>query len=147
MAEKQGINFRKVEKFPASVADAGDYDGNARQQYDEYTMDGSEAANDTIVLGVIRPTERINTFRLKHGALGAGRTLSLGVEGNATLFLAATDVSAAGIQTGPDTDAGFAYKTTASSNKYLKLIATLAGGAGTNGIKIQLQAQFSREGS
>lgn len=146
MAERNGKNFANVAAFPSRFADAGDYDGNARQSYDEYTFDGNEAINDTIVLGVMRPSERMNTFRLKHGALGAGRTLALGIEGNPTLFLAATSVAAAGIQTGPDTDAGFAYKLSTAHNKYTKIIATLAGGTGTADIKIQLQAQFSREG-
>lgn len=144
MAERHAVNYAKTQTMPAGMAAAGTYDGNARAHYDVYTTTGSEAAADTIVMGVMRTTERAQKFRLKHGALGAGVTLAVGIEGKPNLFVGATAAATAAIIEGPDTDEGFAYELTGNYDK--KIIVTIAGASPAATQKIQYQAIFTREG-
>lgn len=135
MADFNAVNYARTQSVPSRPVDGGDYGGRQRVLYDEYVTTGSETTGDRIKVGTLRAGQRFLGGRLTYGAMGSGRTLSLGDSGDDDRYLASTSVAAAG-QSTIAAAAGFGHKPAQD----LDLFLTVGGGtlASAQTIKIRL---------
>lgn len=102
MAARYGVNYTASQPGPSfAPIGGGDSAGDLRRSYDEYTTIAGMTSSDTIDMGrasgALRPGDRVVGARIACGALGAGVTLALGDDGNASRFISATSGATAAI--------------------------------------------------
>lgn len=119
-------------------------DRNAYKRLDAFSRNTTDAVNgniangDTVVLARLPKGAVIVGGTLQRGALGAGVTATLQVQGQ-NLITAATDVSAAGgAALAPTIALGYGYVLTADAD----LILTIGGATPTGGIAITGHVEY-----
>ncbi len=135
MADFNATNYARTQSVPPRSVDGGDYGGRQRVLYDEYVTSGSETTGDRIRIGTLRAGQRCLGGRLIFGAMGTGRSLRLGDDGDDDRFMVSTSVASAGaaeVAANP----GFGFKPAQDTELFL----TIGGGtlAGAQVIRIAL---------
>lgn len=129
--------------FPQVTVPPADWGGKLFGIFDTYTATGDETAGSTILLGRIRPGDRLVAGYLQHGACGAGVTVKIGVAGDDDRILAAASVASAGRVS--FTAVSFSGWRNATNDPQ-DVIVTTAGGTMTAGAVLTLSLSVQNVG-
>jgi len=130
----EGINYAKQSDPVAAsnIIDPGLLGGKLRVMQDTFSISVSSNLNSTdyILVGGKLPTgSQVVKIILGHPAtaLGTQAAIDVGDQGDQDRYISNIQVSAAGVQVGPNVVGGMYYTVTGTTDNYIRITGTAAG--------------------
>jgi hypothetical protein len=132
MADFYMTQNTKARTVPPDMIPVGAWGGRVRAAMDSYTMAGEAAASVLFGPRIPKGARVLPGSYLLTAALGASVTISVGISGTATKYLAATTCNTANLRTLFDAVANMCVELTAAE----EIILTTGGAAGTGLVQV-----------